>query len=1000
MELNIEIFDKLISFIDDSKKNENYELEARFWNKNKKELINEDNFNKIFQKLTFLKENNGLGYKYEMKNILDIILEKNNENTGSIRMSINNIDDIKKYWIGTDNNSINSTFIEKEKIDKFDEDNYNLRFSLNNELPQNNMLNKNKNLLYSSNRNKVYRLKNRYSIKTDDGLFVIDMTSVKMSNGNTFKESNTLKKVPTFEIEIEYIGKNTDIDSKTIAKNLLSHCSVILNLLQSSNILLKNTLINAIKYNYNRLVKRDHFIAASPVTIHRENIIRSDNFKNIYGRYAVTLKADGERNFLIVHKSSNMEDNGKIFLMDISFNTIYTGYKDVEWTDTLIEGELINNEFYMYDILFSKGNDIRRNHLINPKQETSRLDTLNKFTKSTTRTEEASNSCLIKLKEKQYRYSVRNDGTDIFQKVKEIWDNRNFNPFNVDGLIFVPIYEYYPLNGGSWTSLFKWKPPNLNTIDFLIEIIKDNNGNEIKNPFIDIIVRPDGLEETMIKQYKTAKLYVTGRSFDDKNSKNSKNIKKLFNPYNLDELNSSLYNNVKMIIEDDDKIYALDPITDEKVEIFDDTIIEFSYDNSKWIPCRFRKDKTYKYKTGNDFFGNAERTANDIFKAINLPVTEEMITTGNIPIYEGKNNLEVKPYYTQLGYDNNTKKERLSYQNFHNHYIKYQLFYLSSPVYLEKFAQGAHGKLLDLCCGKGVDITKIKRARYAEVIGMDIDYDGVKFAESYWRERVPTPKPKAFYVRGDASKLIWPNQATAFNEADKLKTIKYIPSKYMFDTVSLQFCFHYFMKDEISFRTILQNINDNLKIGGYFIGTCFDGERIYNHLKNTDSIMGKTESGETLWKIEKKYSAVKLSFTDKKANFGKKIDVLVRSIGQVHTEFLVNFNYVDAMMKEYGFSKVYIKPFEEYYNELRDDKQIMDLSQKEIEKDKDVCDKMSEEEKRFSFLSSGFIYRKEKNSSDSLFKKLVTLMEKQDKVKGTEGIIKVDQDMEELILEI
>ena len=31
--------------------------------------------------------------------------------------------------------------------------------------------------------------------------------------------------------------------------------------------------------------------------------------------------------------------------------------------------------------------------------------------------------------------------------------------------------------------------------------------------------------------------------------------------------------------------------------------------------------------------------------------------------------------------------------------------------------------------------------------------------------------------------------------------------------------------------------------------------------------------------------------------------------------------------------------------------------------------KMSAEEKRFSFLSSGFIYKKERNSSDSLIKK-------------------------------
>ena len=93
----------------------------------------------------------------------------------------------------------------------------------------------------------------------------------------------------------------------------------------------------------------------------------------------------------------------------------------------------------------------------------------------------------------------------------------------------------------------------------------------------------------------------------------------------------------------------------------------------------------------------------------------------------------------------------------------------------------------------------------------------------------------------------------------KIYTKKFIPSKYLFDTISLQFCFHYFFEDEISFRSILQNINDNLKIGGFVIGTTFDGERVYNELQNKEFITGTTFSGETMWKIEKKYSENKNS---------------------------------------------------------------------------------------------------------------------------------------------
>ena len=244
----------------------------------------------------------------------------------------------------------------------------------------------------------------------------------------------------------------------------------------------------------------------------------SDIVKNIYNKYAVTLKADGERNFLFVYKSSNNEIiNGKIFIFNNNFHFIYTGYKDTEWCNTLIEAELIDNsEIYMYDILFSKGEDVRRKHLTDIRKETisnTRLDILDKFQKSTTRKihENFNEKNCIKIKTKKYIQSVRNDGSDIFQKVKELWDNRKYSTFNVDGIIFVPKYEYYPLHGGSWKSLFKWKPPELNTIDFLIKVAKDDSKKDIKSPYIDIIDRLDGKSETILKQFKTIQLYVTGQ---------------------------------------------------------------------------------------------------------------------------------------------------------------------------------------------------------------------------------------------------------------------------------------------------------------------------------------------------------------------------------------------------------------------------------------------------------------------------------------------------------
>jgi len=1016
MELSSKTFNKLSSLFDNAREDRNYELEARFMNRDNKN-INFEKFNKIFDKLTFSKENNGLGYQYQMYNILDVILEKD-----GIRISIYGTDNIKKYWLSSSIEDIDSNFIkfiEKEKIDKIDDENYNIRFSLNNELPQDNILEKNKNLLLSSNHDKTFRLKNRFSIKTDDNLFVIDMSSVKLGNGKTFKSSDILKENFTYEIEIEYIGKDISMDSDTIVKKLLYNCEIILKILQDTNILLTNHFIEKLQTFYTKLVNNDNFIAASPVTIHREHLIKNSNTKNVYNRYAVTLKADGERNFLLVYNSDKEEDNGKIFIFNNNYHFIYTGYKDPEWCNTLIEGEFIDKELYMYDILFSKGIDIRRKHLTDSRKEhkeNTRLYFLYNFLRSKSRKMDDKftlQSC-IQLHVKEYYHSILSDGTDIFQKVNHLWSNRSSSKFNVDGIIFVPIYEYYPSHGGSWHSMFKWKPVELNTIDFLIKVLKDDHKKDIKSPYLEVIPRLDGKQETILKQYKSIRLYVTGQKimYNNNQKRNKKNIPVLFNPFNLEEKNSEIYNLAKILINDDEKIYAIDPITGNKEEIYEDIIVEFGYDQSreegfKWVPCRFRKDKTTLYKNGKEMYGNSEYTANDIFKAINLPVTEEMITTGNVPI--GSNGFissevstseqESKSYYVR-NLNDGKKHERFQYQNFHNLYIKYQLLYFSSPSYINDYKTGVHGKILDLCCGKGVDVTKMKRARYAEVVGMDIDYKNIREAIEYYSKIIPFPKPKGYFFRGDSSKLIFPVQACCDTEAEKIKAKEYIPVKYLFDTVSLQFCFHYFFENEISVRTILQNINDNLKIGGFVIGTTFDGERLYDLLKNNDSISGKTKSGELMWKVEKKFTKTKLAFTDKKPNFGKKIDVYVKTIGNVHTEYLVNFDYLDTIMEEYGFSKVVVKPFEEFYNELMEGNNLMDLTDKELEKDINTVKNMSEDEKRFSFLSSGFIYKKEKNSSDLLMKKLVEKMESKDKVKKKKGIYKVDEDTEHLIEEV
>ena len=209
------------------------------------------------------------------------------------------------------------------------------------------------------------------------------------------------------------------------------------------------------------------------------------------------------------------------------------------------------------------------------------------------------------------------------------------------------------------------------------------------------------------------------------------------------------------------------------------------------------------------------------------------------------------------------------------------------------------------------------------------------------------------------------------------------------------FCVHYFFQNEITLRTIIQNMSDNLKIGGHVIGTTFDGEVIYNQLKDKKEIVGHKKGGELMWRIEKKYKS-KMAFSEKRPNLGKEIDVFVKSIGVVHTEYLVNFKYFDKMMSDYGFEKVIQKPFQDFYDELMGGKNIMNLSPEELKRNKEKVEAMSEDEKRFSFLSTAFIYKKIEHAPDKLYIQLSQLMEKEDKVKDKNVFI-MDKETAEIV---
>jgi len=164
----------------------------------------------------------------------------------------------------------------------------------------------------------------------------------------------------------------------------------------------------------------------------------------------------------------------------------------------------------------------------------------------------------------------------------------------------------------------------------------------------------------------------------------------------------------------------------------------------------------------------------------------------------------------------------------------------------------------------------------------------------------------------------------------------------------------------------MNNVAECTKHNGYFVGTCYDGQSIFNLLKQTgfNQSIQIIQDDKKIWEITKRFSSEK--FEDNSSSIGYKIDVYQESINQVISEYLVNFNYLNRVIGAYGFELVSTEEAKEFglldgsgtFNELFLNMLDEIKTNKNKSKDFDKSPYMSEFEKKISFLNRYFIYKK------------------------------------------
>ena len=547
-------------------------------------------------------------------------------------------------------------------------------------------------------------------------------------------------------------------------------------------------------------------------------------------------------------------------------------------------------------------------------------------------------------------YSV-NENQTIFQGcdliLKKVADG--LFEYNTDGLIFTPanlgvgalkVGESVKPLKSTWNYSFKWKPVEQNTIDFLVSVKKlPNGGDYIGNKF------EAGLNMALasqLTQYKTVILRVgfdeskhgyinpcqdviddtlpsfTG-NLDDEDS--YKPVQ--FFPTQPADPNAGIANILLENGKNDEKVM----LTEEKEVIEDNMIIEFSYDDTleerwRWKPLRVRYDKTAEFRAGLKNFGNAYHVANSNWRTLHNPVTEDMITTGNgIPV-ELLGDEDV--YYNRTSKKTSTRALR----DFHNLYVKNSL--------LNSIAKRGD-TLIDLAVGKGGDFPKWIGANLKFVFGIDISRDNIQnrldgaCARFLNYKKTFKKMPDALFVNGNSSVNIRSGNAL-YSEKDKQITKavfgegpkdakalgkgvykEYGIAQEGFDICSIQFAIHYMFENQNTLQNFLRNVSEVTKVGGYFIGTSYDGRLMFNALRGIKedeslTIMSSeasltsaegTADPSKIWEVTKRYDRTELS--DNVSCLGYKIDVYQESINKTFSEFLVNYDYLTQLLENYGF---------------------------------------------------------------------------------------------------
>jgi ribA/ribD-fused uncharacterized protein len=744
------------------------------------------------------------------------------------------------------------------------------------------------------------RVLSRRSWTTPDKLLRIDMSMVRSKTKTTKSLADILKQTPAYELELEVLDKKAP--PATLVKALMTYAEALVGAYQQSPFLLTESDIQ--RYKLETDAARIPFL--NPVTIARRHLtVGRPN--SILSGYTVTNKADGERCMLMV-----MRDR-RLIRWTRKGTFTWTGLTalDDKHTGDVIDGEYVadRNLFCIFDIYVYRTKKVDRLPLMTSDEAVLKEPTKSRLGCARLFLQDLAKDFTTSFSKTPFRIETKlflaGDGPAMESAIVQLLDTKFEYP--TDGLIFTPraspVGPVSERKGSTWTTVYKWKPPMQNSIDFLVKL----HPGDAYDPVLDRPVRKGTLYvarnpgtdilypcETLTGEYTPPDIPL------DLKYNPAERVPSPFQPSTPRAPEAS-----GILVPLDDKGV---PVDTEGKRVEDTTVIECSRDTTtnRWVILRTRYDKTYQLRVkGEPQFGNDIWTAEDIWTNIHTPITEEMLrSVASVPVDDSAE--DTLYYKDSLESRDRAMKDVLEFHNL----IKKDLY---------KTAVKKGNTLLELAVGRGNDLHKWRTVMPSKIVGIDLSESNlsaprqgacVRYLQTQ-RDSPKDPLPPVLFIPADMTQPLDAQdhrylRLLAGKESPSTPYLEKFAGLSTFDAISCQFAIHYACGSEETFRTFVGNLTAHGK--GLFFGTCMDGQAVYSLL------LGQTghlfRSPKSVWGEFRKDYADGEGWTEE---FGKQITVKLESFERPVQEYLVPWGKVVDILKENGYELVQTRMFGDHY---------------------------------------------------------------------------------------